>query len=69
MLSQNLVLQSKFKKISYQSFDCYKTNFTFFVRESISYQMLVTQWQNPLQESHSIINELAGNLSNLNAMP
>ena len=69
MLPQNLVLYDKFYKIFYQSFSCPKTNFRSLVKESLIHQMLMTQLQEALQESYSIISDLWGNLLILNVVP
>ena len=61
MLPHNLVLENKFHKIFYQSFDCPKTNFRSLVSESVIDQMLITQLKETIQESQSIISDLAGN--------
>ena len=61
MLPQNLVLQNKFYKIFYQSFDCPKTNFRSLVRECVIDHMLMIQLQELIQESHSITSDFAGN--------
>ena len=73
MLPQNLVLQNKFykslKNLFYQSFDCLKTNFGSFTRESLYHQMLMTQLLEAYQESHSEVSDLAGSLLVLSALP
>ena len=45
------------------SFECPNTNFRLHVRECATNQMLMTQLQEAIQESHNIINDLAGNTS------
>ena len=69
MLPQNLFLQNKFYEIFYQSFEFPKTNFRSLERQSLIHQMLMTKLQEALQESHSNISDLTGNLLILNAVP